>query len=482
MFWTTLTFCVITAVTLLGQVRRSRTKRLRNTGGVTFAARECPRCHTVAPATASRCPGCGIPSQIFEYVTARESRTPTPAEGLRALHANVRADRCVGCGSCVAACPESGAIAMHDRLAMVDAEFCVGRGECATACPVGAVELFAGAAVNRVVVPQTDFNFETNVPGLFIVGELGGRGLIKNAINEGKVAIEHIAADLAPGSQGEESGPEALDVVIVGAGPAGLSAGLEALRSGLSYVILEQSSLADSVRKYPRHKVLFAEPVNIPVYGDLWVADASKEKLLEAWEKIVAETGLKVETECRVEEIARQGWLFRVRAGEREYRARRVVLAMGRRGTPRRLGVPGEELDKVFYDIVEMEDFAGRQVLVVGGGDTAIESALGLASQEGTNVTLSYRGEKFLRIKERLQVKLDRAVRDGRIELILESTVRMIRSDTVVLDTDGGVRIIPNDDVVVRIGGEAPVAFLEKMGVRLVQKEVPLSPDVANAS
>jgi thioredoxin reductase len=247
-------------------------------------------------------------------------------------------------------------------------------------------------------------------------------------------------------------------------------------------VILEQSSLADSVRKYPRHKVLFAEPINIPLYGDLWVADASKEKLLEAWETIVAETGLKVETECRVEEIARHGWLFRIRADGREYRARRVVLAMGRRGTPRRLGVAGEELDKVFYDIVEMEDFAGREVLVVGGGDTAIESALGLANQEGTKVTLSYRGGRFLRIKERLQVKLDKALRDGRIEMILGSSVRMIRPDTVVLDTVGGVRIIPNDDVIVRIGGEAPVAFLEKMGVRFVQKEVPLSPDVANAS
>jgi len=390
MFWTTLSFVVLTAVMLFGQIARSKTRRMRSTGGTAFAAREA-----------------------------------------------------------------------------------------ANASAAGAI---GGGAASRVVVPQTDFNFQTNVPGLYIVGELGGRGLIKNAIREGKVAIEHIAASLEREVRGDESGSLALDVVIVGAGPAGLSAGLEALHAGLTYVVLERSSLADSVRKYPRNTALFAEPADIPVYSDLWVADASKEKLLETWETIVVESGLKVETECCVEEIVQHGWLFRIQAGGREYRARRVVLAMGRSGTPRRLEVPGEELDKVFYDIVEMADFAGRAVLVVGGGDTAIESALGLAEQEGTSVTLSYRGDRLRRVKERLQVQLDAAVRNGAIELILGSTVRMVRTDTVVLDTDGGVRIVPNDDVVVRIGGEAPVAFLERMGVRLVQKEVPLSPDVANAS
>ena len=483
MLWTTLLFCAFLGAALFAQAKKAAPRRARGgTARASLARRECPRCGTIAPAAEARCPGCGVPAQVFDFVAAREARFPTPAEGLHPMHAQVREDLCVGCGTCVAACPEQGAIAMHDHLAIVDALSCVGHGECANACPVEAILVTAGATVSRVVVPQMDYNFQTNVPGLYIVGELGGRGLIKNAINEGKVAIEHVHAALSKEPGGGSELARTLDVVIVGAGPAGLSAGLEALRSGLSYVILEQSSLAESVRKYPRHKVLFAEPLNIPLYGDLWVADASKESLLQAWETIVAETGLDVRTECRVEEIARHGWLWRVRAGDEEFRARRVVLAMGRRGTPRRLGVAGEELDKVFYDIVEMEDFAGRQVLVVGGGDTAIESALGLANQEGTRVSLSYRGEKFLRIKDRLRKKLDRAVREDRIELILGSHVRMIRSDTVVLDVGGGVRILPNDDVVVRIGGEAPVAFLERMGVRLVQKEVPLNSDVANAS
>lgn len=342
--------------------------------------------------------------------------------------------------------------------------------------------LVAGAAAYRELVPTLDANFQTNVPGLYIVGELGGRGLIKNAVNEGKLAIEHVCKAAAQDNAAEDDATHALDVIIVGSGPAGLSAGLEALKSGLKYVVLEQGSLADSVRQYPRHKILFAEPLHVPLYGDLWVADASKESLLQMWETIVSETGLRVETERRVEEIVRQGWLFRVRASGKDYRARRVVLAMGRRGTPRQLGVPGEELEKVFYDIIEMEEFAERHVLVVGGGDNAIESALGLAGQEGTTVTLSYRGNRFSRIRDRLRVQIAAAERDGSVSVLLGSRVKRILSDVVVLQADGETRIIPNDDVVVRIGGEPPSALLEALGVRMVHKEVPLAPDVANAS
>jgi thioredoxin reductase len=205
------------------------------------------------------------------------------------------------------------------------------------------------------------------------------------------------------------------------------------------------------------------------------VADASKETLLQVWETIVANTGLQVQTFQKVEQVVRDDEVFVVRSAERFWRARRVVLALGRRGSPRRLGVPGEELAKVFYDVVEMEAFAGRRVLVVGGGDSAIESALGLANQQGTQVLLSYRGTAFSRIKDRNREKLDAAVGKGRIALELNSAVREIRSDVVVLDREGEAAIVPNDDVIVRIGGEAPFAFLEKLGVRLVHKDVPIS-------
>jgi thioredoxin reductase (NADPH) len=295
------------------------------------------------------------------------------------------------------------------------------------------------------------------------------------------MAIEHIVSELPACEPRNDGDPEAFDVCIVGSGPAGLSAGLEAHRAKLRYVILEQGSVSDTVRKYPRKKLLLAEPVSIPLYGDLWIADASKETLLQVWETIIANTGLEVRTGVKVDRVAREGAFFDVVSAGAHYRARRVVLAMGRRGTPRRLSVPGEETDKVFYDIVEMEAFAGQKVVVVGGGDSAIESALGLANQPDTEVRLSYRGEEFKRVKPRNVEKLERAIASGRVIPMLRSEVREIRSDVVVMECDGEKMILPNDTVIVRIGGEAPSAFLEKLGVRIVEKDVPIPRDVAAA-
>jgi thioredoxin reductase (NADPH) len=179
--------------------------------------------------------------------------------------------------------------------------------------------------------------------------------------------------------------------------------------------------------------------------------------------------------------VAREGELFRLQTDKSSYLARRVVLAMGRRGTPRKLGVPGEELDKVFYDIVEMEAFAGRRVIVVGGGDSAIESAVGLGNQAGTEVILSYRGEALSRVKERNVEKLKASEAAGKVRVLLQSTLREIRPEVVVMEADGETMIVPNDHVFVRIGGEAPFAFLERIGVRIVTKDVPVGGSAARA-
>lgn len=496
---TTIAFLAITVASMAWHVRRTARRETRST-----QARACPRCSARIPASADLCPSCGVPLQAYEVVAAPQAGGSAAAASGR-LHAIVRADTCVGCGACVGACPEPGAIQLVGKLAVVDLDRCVGHGECARACPVSGIFLTSGPAVQRLEVPQVSPNFETNVFGLYVVGELGGRGLIKNAINEGKIAVEHVAqrvraardgspAGAGPGAAADASTcaagrasrvpspglPEEdglLDLIIVGSGPAGLSAALTAHHAGLGYLVLEQGTLSDSIQRYPRHKILMAEPVHVPLYGDLWVADTSKESLLKVWQTVVDRTGLRIQTGARVLGVAKEDGVFAVTTEGGGFRARHVVLAIGRRGTPRKLGAAGEDLPKVFYDIVEMEAFARSRALVVGGGDSAVESALGLANQAGTEVTLSYRGEAFTRIKDRNREKLEAETARGRVRVLLQSELREIRSGSVLLETGGETRELPNDYVIIRIGGEPPHEFLRRAGVRIVEKEIALAKD-----
>lgn len=471
-----LTIALFVVVTGFFVVRHLRAASVGGPSGAKAAEVPCPRCNYKVPRAATFCPRCGIPQQVYEVVSAPEVTADTAAAGGGGpAHAVVRSDLCVGCGACVSVCPEPNAIKLVGKLAVVDKALCKGHGKCVEACPVGGIIVTTGEAVHRVEVPLVGLGFQSNVPGIYVVGELGGRGLIKNAINEGKIAVESIVADLPPGEPRADGRADVYDVVVVGSGPAGISAGLEALRSKLRYVVLEQGSLADTIRKYPRAKFLLAEPLRVPLYGELWVADASKESLLQVWESIIASTGLDVRTNHRVTGIERNGRLLEVGTPLGTFVTRRVVLAMGRRGNPRRLGAPGEELGKVIYDVVDMESFAGQKMLVVGGGDSAIESALGLARQPGTQVTLSYRGEDFKRAKDRNRSKLEEAVRQKMLRVALHSEVQAIRERDVDLVVEGRAEVVPNDVVVVRIGGDPPYKFLEHLGIRIVKKDVPLN-------
>lgn len=475
MLLTTMLLAAITGLSIwrhLSGIKRSAASR-RASG----PRRTCPRCRADVPTAAISCPTCYVPLSAYQVITASvvTDETASATEGAQRLHGVVGADLCVGCGTCVEACPEPGAIALVGKQAAINIEACVGHGHCVAACPVGAIFMTTGGAGQRIEVPLLDRAFQSNVAGLYVVGELGGRGLIKNAINEGRIAIEQIASDLSRAGSFKDGRPDLFDVAIVGSGPAGISAGLEAMRLGLRYAVLERGTLADTIRKYPRHKILLAEPVKVPLYGQLWVADATKESLLKVWEAVIAETGLVVRTGHEVSGIEQRDGAFCLQAGEREFNARRVVLALGRRGTPRRLAVPGEDLAKVLYDIIEMESFAGRRVLVVGGGDSAVESAVGLSRQPGAVITLSYRGRTFPRIKQRNQIKLDEAVKAGRVCLILPSQIREIRHEEVVLDMAGEPLVLPNDDVIIRIGGEPPFEFLKRVGVRMVRKDVQIA-------
>jgi thioredoxin reductase len=330
-------------------------------------------------------------------------------------------------------------------------------------------------------------DFETNIPGLFIIGELGGMGLIKTAVNEGKLAIDHIKkridaakpAAAKPNRANGHAGPiegkspqGTADVLIVGAGPAGLSASLSAKQLGLHYITLEQGEVASTIRQYPRHKFLMAEPIDIPLYGPLYVADGTKESLLSVWETIIQNTGVQIETNRRVERIARNGGSFRVESGDQVFHARYVVLAMGRRGTPRRLGVPGEDLGKVAFRLIEAEGYSNSDILVVGGGDSAVEAALALSRGDRNRVTIAYRGGAFNRLRDRNREQLEAAEKGGHLTVLRKANLLGIRPDGVLLECDGKLTELPNHFVFILIGGASPEEFLQKAGVEIVEKEL----------
>jgi thioredoxin reductase (NADPH) len=384
------------------------------------------------------------------------------------LHPIIDPARCIGCGSCIKACPEQPE---HHVLGLIDGRAqlvsptdCIGHGACKTACPVEAITLVFGSEKRGVEIPLLTPKFETSVPGIFIAGELGGMGLIRNALEQGRQAVEAIQS--ARGTAGRDM----LDLVIVGAGPAGFAASLTAMSKKLRFVTLEQDSLGGCVFQYPRGKLVMTAPAKIPLVGKIDLRQTSKEALLEFWRDAERKTGLKINYHERVEQIDKEGNGFRVRTTKGEYRARSVLLAIGRRGTPRKLGVPGEELPKVVYRLMDPEQYAGQRVLVVGGGDSALEAAVGVAEMGSTQVVLSYRGGAFDRAKPRNRERVSAAEQGGRLQTLLNSQVRQIASGAVSIEQGGRVHELPNDAVIVNAGGVLPGDFLRKIGIEVETK------------
>jgi thioredoxin reductase (NADPH) len=395
------------------------------------------------------------------HATLAESRAAGLTEPA-SLHPVISPILCLGCATCIEACPEGKILGLlHGKATLIEPASCIGHGACREACPQDAITLVLGTESRGVEIPRADENFQTNVSGIYVAGELGGMGLIRNAIVQGCQAMDAIARSSSDSAKGF------LDVVIVGAGPAGIAASLRARERGLRVITVEQDTLGGTVAHFPRGKIVMTAPVELPLYGKVSFRETSKEALLDLWTKVVSETGVEIRFEERLTAIDRDGEGFVVTTERGEYRGARVLLAIGRRGTPRKLGVPGEALGKVVYRLAAPEQYRGCRVLVVGGGDSALEAALSLAEEPNTEVTLSYRGDAFSRAKAKNRERLTRAEANAELQVMLASQVVEISENEVVLETAVGRKVLANQAVIVCAGGVLPTPLLRAAGIEI---------------
>jgi len=382
------------------------------------------------------------------------------------LHPVIDENSCIKTGACIAACPEHDIIGIKDGKAVtINASRCIGHGACFHACPTMAISLVIGTEKRGVELPHINQNFETNVDGMYIAGELGGMGLIKNAVEQGKQAVENIVKTL------RKAHNATYDLVIVGAGPAGISASLAAKKNNLNFLTLEQDTLGGAVYTFPRQKIVMTTAMDLPLYGKVKLLETSKSALLDLWKTALHKNSITIRENTKVESISKENGIFTIQtlSGE-QITAKTLLLAIGRRGTPRKLGIEGEMLEKVAYRLLEPEDISGKNILVVGGGDSAIESALLLADQN--KVTLSYRNASFSRIKPANGEKIREAGEAGKVEVLFNTNPLWINTDSVVLATskDEEEIYLENDLVYIFAGGELPTEFLKKAGINITTK------------
>ncbi len=382
------------------------------------------------------------------------------------LHPVIDPNSCIKTGACILACPEKDIIGIRNgRATTINASRCVGHGACFHACPTQAISLRIGTETRGVELPHVNQNFQSNVPGLYIAGELGGMGLIKNAVEQGKQAVENMVKS----SKGSHNAN--YDLLIVGAGPAGISASLTAKKNHLKFLTLEQDTLGGTVFNFPRSKIVMTSSMDLPLYGKIKLSETSKSELLHLWQDALDKNEIKVKENTKVESVTYENDHFKIITlkGE-EYTAKNVLLSIGRRGSPRKLDIPGESLEKVAYRLLEPELIKGKDIVVVGGGDSAVESALLLADEN--HVILSYRKEVFQRIKPKNSERIKEASKNNLIDVRYNTSLTLIDEESVSIAStvDSSVEKIKNDLVYIFAGGELPTQFLQKTGVQISKK------------
>ncbi len=395
-------------------------------------------------------------------------------------HPIVDLSRCLGCGTCIQACPEDQVLELvHGQAMVVNGASCKGHAVCEAECPVDAITVTISNAEDRKDIPAIDEQLEAiGSPGVFLAGEITAHALIKTAVRHGSQVGNEVARRC---EADQDRDPRILDLIVVGAGPAGLACSLEAKRHGLSFVTLEQEQgLGGTVAKYPRRKLVMTQPVEMPLHGKLSKTEFTKEELIELWQEIASKHNLPIEHGQTFAGLERtkSGSLV-VYTQEGTFEAHNVCLALGRRGIPQKLDTSGEDLPKVAYSLMDAHSYSDRKILVVGGGDSAVEAALGLAEQPGNEVTLSYRQDSFFRIRSKNRERLESSLAADRLQVLYNSQVESISPQSVQLSLANGDRpetmTLPNDEVFVMVGGIPPFELLERSGVSFDSEHRPKS-------
>lgn len=412
--------------------------------------------------------------EMQRFEQSHKSRSEAIESGshkARLLHPDIDLAKCIGCGACVRACPEEGVLdLLHGQAVVVHGARCVGHGRCAEACPTGAIALTFGDLSDRDDLPAINEEFEAvGVPNLFIAGELSGFSLVRTAVSHGTAVADIIARRVAAAPT--PPAPGVVDLLIVGVGPAGLACALRATEEGVNYHVIEQADrVGGTVAAYPRRKMIMTQPIQLPLHGRLPKQEYQKEELVELWDGLVAKNSLSIETGVRLIDVVKRddGLLVaNTSAGPRV--ARHIALCLGRRGSPRKLGIPGEHLTKVAFSLIDVDSYNGRNILVVGGGDSAAEAAIGLCENKKNNVTLCSRAKDWVRVKAKNEARIRKAVEAGHLTLLMESNTKRITEDSVTVLRGSGPTAeeitIPNDEVFILVGGDPPFDLLKRAGV-----------------